>query len=89
MELIKLLCGVSFSPDHAMICRHGRMTFIRHNEIRDVTVEWLNHDVVVEPPLQSLTGENIVPAIANRQDDDHADIHARGFWVTGKVSFLM
>ena len=66
-----------------MICRHGGLTFVRHNEIRDITAEWLErvcHDVVIEPPLQPLTGENVVPATANRQDDARADIHARGFW---------
>ena len=37
-------------------------------------------DIAIEPPLQQLTGETIVPATANRQDAAHADIHARGFW---------
>ena len=49
----------------AMICRHGGLTFVRHNEIRDITAEWLDricHDVVIEPPLQPLTGENVIPA---------------------------
>ena len=33
-----------------------------HNEIRDITAEWLErvcHDVVIEPQLQPLTGENV------------------------------
>ena len=59
-------------------------TFVCHNEIRDITAEWLDrvcHDVVVaEPPLQPLTGENVIPATANRKDDARADIRARGFW---------
>ena len=73
------VCGSSFTPDHAMICRHGDLTFVRHNEICDLTADWLDkvcHDVAVEPPLQRLTGETIVPATANRQDEAHADIHA-------------
>ena len=77
------VCGSPFTPDHAMICRHGGLTFIRHNEIRDLTADWLDkvcYDVAVEPPLQRLTGETIVPATANRQDEARADIHARGFW---------
>ena len=35
-----------------------------HNEIRDITAEWLDHvchNVVVEPLLQPLTGENVIP----------------------------
>ena len=66
-----------------MICHHGGLTFVRHNEICDFTADWLDkvcHDVAVEPPLQRLTGETIVPATANRQDEARADIHARGFW---------
>ena len=31
------VCGASFSADHAMICCHGGLTFIRHNELRDLT----------------------------------------------------
>ena len=30
--------------------------------------------------LKPLTGESIVPATANKQDDARVDIHARGFW---------
>ena len=36
------VCGVNFSTDHAMICSHGGMTILRHNEIRDITADWLN-----------------------------------------------
>ena len=51
------VCGSPFTPDHAMICRHGGLTFVRHNEIRDLTADWLDkvcYDVAVEPPLQRL-----------------------------------
>ena len=44
---------------------------------------WLHevcHDVAVEPPLQPLTGQALVPASANLKDDGRADIRARGFW---------
>ena len=76
------MCGESFSPDYA-ICCHGGLNFVCHNEIRDLTAKWLErvcHDVVIESLLQPLTGEIIVPAIANKQDDTRADTHARGFW---------
>ena len=56
------VCGSSFNVDHAMICRHGGLTFVRHNELRDLTATWLQevcHDVAVEPPLQPLSGESI------------------------------
>ena len=85
------VCGSPFTPDHAMICRHGGLTFVRHNEIRDLTAEWLNkvcYDVATEPPLQQLSGEAIVPMTANRQDEARADIHARGFWGRRQGAFL-
>ena len=85
------VCGASFSVDHAMICRHGGLTFIRHNELRDLTASWLHdvcHDVAVEPPLQPLTGEAIVPTSANCRDDARADIHARGFWGRRQGAFF-
>ena len=83
-------CGESFSPDHVMVCHHGGLTVVRHNELRDVTAEWLGdvcHDVVTEPPLQPLTGESIVLAIA-KQDDAHADIYAHGFWGCQQSAFF-
>ena len=47
------------------------------------------YDMAVEPPLQPLTGEALVPASANRRDDARAEIHARGFWGRQQVQFLM
>ena len=86
------VCGSPFTPDHAMICQHGGLFFVHHNEIRDITAEWLNkvcYDVAIEPPLQQLNGEAIVLATANRQDEVCADIHARGFWGRCQSAFLM
>ena len=65
------VCGSPFTPDNAMVYQHGGLTFFHHNEIFDITVEWLNkvfYDVVIEPPLQQFTGETIVHATANCQD---------------------
>ena len=86
------VCGASFSADHAMICDHGGLTFIRHNELRNLTAIWLYevcHDVVVEPSLQPLTGEALVLASANHRDDVRADIHVRGFWSRSQGAFLI
>ena len=38
--------------------------------------------------MQPLTGENIIPATANRQDDARADIHVRGFWGHRQSAFF-
>ena len=57
----------------------------------DLTASWLHevcHDVAVEPPLQPLIGDTIVPASANRRDDARAEIHARGFWGRRQGAFF-
>ena len=54
------ICGVHFSTDHAMICPHGGMIILPHNEIRDITADWLSevcNETEKEPQLQPLTGE--------------------------------
>ena len=37
------VCGSPFTADHAMICRHGGLTFVRHNDLRDTTAELLSN----------------------------------------------
>ena len=69
--------------NHAMICQHSGLTFVHHNDLRDITAELLSKvccDIAIEPPLQPLSGEVITPRSANRQNDARADIHAHGFW---------
>ena len=73
--------GTSLSVDNAMICRHGGLTFIRHNELQDLTAEWLQEVYhVTEPPLLPLNRELITPSSANCSNTARADIYARGFW---------
>ena len=75
-----------------MICRHGCLTVICYNELRDLTASWLHevcYDGAVEPPSQPLTSEAIVPTSANRRDDARADVHARGFWGRQQGAFLI
>ena len=84
-------CGGSFSVDHAMICPVGGLPIVRHNEIRDITADWLNEicpDVEKEPQLQPLNGETILPRTANREDEARADIRAKGFWSKQQVAFF-
>ena len=81
---------VCVSANHGMICRHGGLTFIRYNELRDLTASWLQevcHDVAVEPPLQPLNGESLTVNSAVRGDDARADIHARGLWDRWQSAF--
>jgi len=82
------VCGSSFS---AMICKHGGLIFIHHNELRDLTADWLKevcHNVAVKPPLLSLNGEAIAPASANRSDEACPDVHATGFWDRRQGAFF-
>jgi len=85
------VCGTSFGIDHAMGCRHGGLTFIRHNELCDLTATWLQevcHNVPVEPPLLPLNEETIAPAPAISSDEARADVHATGFWSRRQSAFL-
>lgn len=85
------VCGSVFSTDHSMTCSHGGLTITRHNDICDITANWLSEvcrNVEREPPLLPLTGENIVPISANRRDDARADIRATGFWGRQQSAFF-
>ena len=35
------VCGTSYSINHCMICRHGGLTLVRHNELHDLAATWL------------------------------------------------
>ena len=79
----KCVYSAQFSEEHAVTCPRGGFTFIRHNEIRDLTANLLSevcHGVQTEPDLQPLTGETCSLQIANGPDNAGLDIQARGFW---------
>ena len=85
------VCGVNRSTDHAMICPHGGMTIIRHNEIRDITADWLSEvcsETEKEPQLQPITGESIFPKSANKKEEARSDIKAKGFWCRQQSAFF-
>ena len=84
-------CGASFTVEHSLHCPTGGFPAIRHNELRDTTAHLLTEvcsDVLVEPPLQNLSGEHLSNATANRQDQARADIAARGFWGRHQRAFF-
>ena len=75
-----------------MICQHGGLTFICHNELHDITAEWLDkvcYDITIEPPLQQLTGETFIPATANWQDEARTDIRASEFQRCHQSAFFV
>ena len=47
----KCVCGSSFTVEHAMTCSHGGFSFLRHNEIRDLSAKLLKevYPNVIEP----------------------------------------
>lgn len=56
---------------------------MRHNELRDITVQCLTevcHGVGTESPLQPLSDEPLHHRTANREDGARLDIVAAGFW---------
>ena len=76
MSRVPSHCGASFSANHVTISHHSGLTFIRHNELRDLITSWLHevcHDVTVEPPS------------VNSRDDIRGTSNARGFW--GRMYF--
>ena len=84
-------CGKVFSTDHAMICPYGGLPIVRHNEIRDITTQWLMEvcpGVEREPQLQPLSGEIILPHMANKQDEARLDIRAKRYWSRQQHAFF-
>ena len=66
-----------------MSCSRGGFPSIRHNEIKDITAEFLTevcHGVGTEPCLQPVTGERLAMRSANREDGARLDIVADNFW---------
>jgi len=62
------VCGQTFSTDHAVICQHGGLTFVCHNDLHDITAELLStvcNDVAIESPLHPLSGEVLTSGSAN------------------------
>ena len=53
------VCGSVFSTDHAMTCSHGGISITRHNDIRDITANWLSEvcrNVERKPPTAVTKG---------------------------------
>ena len=70
---------------HATSCSFVCFPTIRHNELRDFTVNLLSQvftNIQVEPQLQPLSGESLSHRTSNSDDHARLDILARGFWNT-------
>ena len=76
-------CDNTFTVEHALSCRKGGFPTLRHNEIRDLTVNLLTEacsEVCIEPNLQPVTPEQLSGATANTQDGARLDVSANGVW---------
>ena len=76
-------CGANFSVDHALSCSKGGFPSIRHNKLRDLTVNLLTevcNDVRVESNLQQIALEVMVTRSAIITEGARLDIAANGFW---------
>ena len=83
-------CGSKNSIDHALICRLGGYTIMRHNEVRNIEADLLKEvcrDVQVEPALIPLSGQQF-PASTNHQDMARLDVSARGLWAPMEKAFF-
>ena len=85
------VCGQPFTVDHSLICSCGGFPTIRHNEVRDITADLLSevcYNVGIEPTLQSLSGETLRHATANREDGACLDVVADNFWGRKQRAFF-
>ena len=73
---------------HALNCKTGGFTTVRHKRVRDFEAQFLTeicNGVEIEPPLQPLEGEIINGLIGVNAKPD---VRARGFWREGQNAFF-
>ena len=83
--------GVRFDVHHALICKKGSFITKIHNQLRNITAVLLREvfkNVSVEPPLQTITGEELREKTVNVKDESKVDIIAIGFWQTNQMAFF-
>ena len=81
-------CSKPYNVQHSILCKKGGFVTLRHNELRDNIVEFLeevNNYVKVEPALQPLSRAEIK---GNQSYKARSDIDARGFWIREQRAFF-
>ena len=61
-------CGSKFDIQHSMSCKKGAFTYIRHNDLRDLTANMMSEvckDTEIEPKLTPLSGEELQGRTSN------------------------
>ena len=83
-------CGEPYSVNHCLTCKKGGYVTLRHNSLRDLLAELLEEickDVVIEPPLLPLTGENLPPG-SNLSDGARLDVSCINLWSPLSRAFI-
>ena len=84
-------CGAKYDLQHSLSCKKGGFVTLRHNHLRNIAAKLIDqvcHDVRVEPPLQTLTGEMFDSRSTDVRDEARLDISARGFWTKYQIAFF-
>ena len=87
---LECACGKPNSIDHALICKLGGYTHLRHNHLRDTLSNLLDvvcKDVVKEPHLLPVTNEDL-PRGTTLKQDARLDISCRGFFSALDKTFI-
>ena len=85
-------CGAAFDVAHAMQCMLGGFRGLMHNEVNYVFYDTAKQagfkDVVMEPTLQTLSGESFKYKSANQDQEARSDLRVHGFWSRGRRAFF-
>ena len=82
--------GEPYSVNHCLTCKKGGYVTLRHNSLRDLLAELLEEickDVVIEPTLLPLTGENLPPG-SNLSDGARLDVSCINLWSPLSRAFI-
>ena len=82
LKPLLIVCGASFTVQHALSCPRGGFPSIHHNEIRDLTATLLTevcNNVHVEPDLQEITDEVMTRKTAITTEGARLDIAVNEF----------
>ena len=84
-------CGTKYDLQHSLLWKIRGLVSLRHNHLRNITANLLDqicHDVRVEPPRQTLTGETFDSRSTNMRDEARLDINVRGFWTKHQMALF-
>eukprot|EP00111_Clytia_hemisphaerica_P014707 TCONS_00043349-protein len=77
-------CSARFDLQHALSCKKEGFVTLRHNILRNITAgllaEQICKDVRINPPLQTITGEEMTK-VSIKSDEARFDESARDFWI--------